>query len=154
MAVVNDEIRRVRYFDRQFLRASDFQEEQAYHIALRRRHNIAGHTWGIVVGLALEVDGEGNLSVAPGLAIDGFGRELVVSGRRAIAPDAFDLFDADALDVWLEYDRVGAEDVPSGYYGDSRAASTLAAEGVRGAAARGLRETADALAASGFGSDE
>ena len=48
-----DRIVRVRYFDRQFLRPQDFTDEQTYHVAMRRRHNIAGHSWGILHGLAL-----------------------------------------------------------------------------------------------------
>ena len=54
--MASDTIARVNYFDRQFLRTQDFVDEQAYHIAMRRRHNIAQHRWGIVAGLQLVLD--------------------------------------------------------------------------------------------------
>jgi hypothetical protein len=109
-----DRIVRVRYFDGQFLRPQDFTDEQAYHVAMRRRHNIGGHTWGIVYGLELTA-AEG-LSVAPGLAVDGYGREIAVLRRLPVpelppAPVTGEI----AYDVWLVYDRVGSDQPPSGY---------------------------------------
>ena len=62
------------------LRPQDFGDEQAYHIAMRRRHIIAHHLWGIVRGLELAV--ENALFVQPGIAVDGYGRELILSARR------------------------------------------------------------------------
>ena len=43
-------VTRVRYREQQRLRSSDLQDEQAHRIAIRRRHNIAQHDWGIVRG--------------------------------------------------------------------------------------------------------
>lgn len=111
---------RVRYFEKQFLRVQDFTDEQDYHLAMRRRHNIAHHVWGIVRGLQLESDGEGNVFVLPGMAIDGYGRELVLEEKLAVALGAFAEKGSDVLDVWLEYDRVGAEPAPRGYVGCGR----------------------------------
>ncbi|MBS1912602.1 MAG: hypothetical protein JST22_11505 [Bacteroidetes bacterium] len=79
-----DEITRLNYYERQFLGARDFQTEQEYHIEMRRRHNLAHHVWGIVAGLELEeIPKEGTVDevdiyINPGIAIDGFGREIVV----------------------------------------------------------------------------
>jgi hypothetical protein len=110
-----DRIARVRYFDGQFLRPQDFTDEQAYHVAMRRRHNIGGHSWGIVHGLAL-TSGNGPLSVEAGLAIDGYGREVVVLQRIPVpelppAPATGDI----AYDVWITYDRIGSDQPPAGY---------------------------------------
>ncbi|MCA9910094.1 MAG: hypothetical protein KC519_15660, partial [Anaerolineae bacterium] len=102
-------ITRVHYFERQFLRTQDFTDEQAYHIAMRRRHNLAHHTWGIVRGLELrlryndqkKVDG---FDLDAGIAVDGYGREVILAASRAIAvPAIFNNRAAEALDVYLEY---------------------------------------------------
>lgn len=110
-----DRIVRVRYFDRQFLRPQDFTDEQAYHVAMRRRHNVAGHTWGILHGLDLTVDG-GPLAVQPGLAVDGYGREVVVIERMTVPPlPPTPMTGEVAYDIWLSYDRIGSDTAPSGY---------------------------------------
>jgi uncharacterized repeat protein (TIGR01451 family) len=94
------------------LTAVDLNTEQAYHIGMRRRHNLGGHTSGIVKGLALSVSFSGAaLHLRPGLAIDGFGRELVVPGAVTVPFAAHPLLEqydpnaSQALDVWLLYDR-------------------------------------------------
>jgi hypothetical protein len=109
-------IARVHYFERQFLRTQDFVDEQSYHLAMRRRHNIAQHTWGIVHGLEVVAE-EGNLFVQPGMAIDGYGRELILQQRQALATAAFVEKNSDVLDVWLLYDRVASDQAPQGYAG-------------------------------------
>ena len=81
---MNDTIMRVRYYDDQFLSKAEFVDEQAYHVALRRRHQTANHTWGIVYGLEIEkTEGENaNYTVNPGMAIDGYGRMLILPTPR------------------------------------------------------------------------
>jgi hypothetical protein len=106
---------RVHYFPGQFLRTQDFSDEQDYHLDLHRRHNVGGHTWGIVVGLELVADDEGGLVVQPGAAVDGFGRDLVVAEPLPVPTAAFSDRGSDALEVWLGYDRVGSDRVPPGY---------------------------------------
>src|SRR5262245_60894202 len=99
-----DRVERVRYFDGQFLRTEDFADEQDYHVSMRRRHAVAGHSWGIVRGLDL-LPGDRQVSVAPGVAVDGYGREIVVVAPIPVpAPDA-----GVAFDVWVLYDRVAAD---------------------------------------------
>ena len=112
----NNGIARVHYFERQVLRTQDFTDEQAYHVAMRRRHNIAHHTWGIVRGLELVVE-EGNLFVQPGMAVDGYGRELILPERQPLPTGAFADKGSNVLDVWLVYDRVGSDRAPKGYAG-------------------------------------
>jgi hypothetical protein len=99
---------RVNYFDRQFLRLAEFRDEQAYHIALRRRHNLSHHSWGIVTGLAI-VKEDTVLVVQPGLAVDGYGRELMLTDRITIERAVFDRYGANRLDVWLEYELGSAD---------------------------------------------
>lgn len=97
---------RVHYQEGQLLRHSDLNDEQAYRIAMRRRHNISQHGWGIVCGLELGTDASGNPSLQPGMAVDGYGRELVVSVPTPIPTTAFQQLGTDALDVWLLYKLV------------------------------------------------
>jgi len=105
---------RVNYFDRQFLRVNEFTDEQLYQLALRRRHNVTLHTWGIVSGLDV-VQENGGLVVNPGLAIDGYGREVLLAGKQSLATETFDDLATDRLDVWIGYDRVDAGNTPEGY---------------------------------------
>lgn len=59
------------------LGVDDFVTEQAYHRGKMRLHNAWLHGWGAVWGLGVRVQLErSEIEVAPGLAFDGFGREL------------------------------------------------------------------------------
>jgi hypothetical protein len=108
-------ISRVHYYQRQFLGAEDFNAEQAYHRDMRRRHNLAQHTWGIVTGVELiQKDRQGDPSakdifITPGFAVDGFGREIVVLHTQALDPELFAAFTGNkTLTVWLTYaDELG-----------------------------------------------
>ena len=98
---------RVHYREGQRLRAADLQAEQAYHAGARRRHHLGGHTWGIVYGLAPAVAG-GQLVVQPGLAVDGYGRELLLAEATAVDPADLSAALVDAgvsgggpADLWL-----------------------------------------------------
>jgi hypothetical protein len=104
---------RVQYFNHQYLRTQDFVAEQAYHLAMRRRHNIGQHTWGIVTGLELVSDASG-LYVRPGFAIDGYGRELILPDRVPIDGQVF-LDKGAVLDVALVYNLHDSDPAPPGY---------------------------------------
>jgi hypothetical protein len=110
-------ITRLHYFEKQFLRTQDFVDEQAYHVAMRRRHNIAHHVWGIVRGLEIVVSEDGAISVQPGLAVDGFGRELVLPRAQGLRAEAFDDYGSETLDVWLAYSRLSPDAAPPGWAG-------------------------------------
>lgn len=112
----DNSITRVHYFEGQFLRTQDFVDEQAYHVAMRRRHNISHHTWGIVSGLELVLE-EGNFYVQPGLAVDGYGRELVLPEKRTLSSSAFVDKGSTELDVWLTYGLTSSDEATAGYAG-------------------------------------
>jgi hypothetical protein len=77
---VAEPVKRVHYFDHQFLRADDFTAEQEYHQSLRRLHNRLLHTWGIAEGLEVTFQGgASSVTVSPGVAVDNSGREIVVT---------------------------------------------------------------------------
>jgi hypothetical protein len=113
--MIDTSIARVRYYDQQILRTSDFVDEQAYHLAQRQRHAIGEHTWGIVYGLELVQDSNGELSVQPGMAIDGYGRELILEQYKPIERGIFDDKGSETLDVYLEYAEQTANEGPPGY---------------------------------------
>ena len=107
-------ITRVRYRERQPLRAVDLTAEQAHRIAMRRRHNIGQHDWGIVAGLALAT-GPNGLWVQPGMAVDGYGRELIVPEPVSLPTSAFDQL-GETLDVWLLYGCVAETPLQRGRF--------------------------------------
>jgi len=72
------EVKRLHYFNHQFLEEADFREEQAYHIEMRRRHNQGLHTWGVVNGFRVERTAHHGVIVQPGMAVDAEGREIVL----------------------------------------------------------------------------
>lgn len=95
---------RVNYFDKQFLRTQDFVDEQLYHLALARLHNVAQHSWGIVSGLDLDLE-QALPVIQPGLAVDGYGRLLILGQKQPLNVGMFDTLGTDILDVWLAYSR-------------------------------------------------
>jgi len=104
-----DEIKRLRYYEKQYLRTQDFQDEQAYHIEMRRRHSIAHHSWGIVIGLEIKQDPISKIwAVQPGIAVDGYGREIVVFEPEelnlvAIANQLLGQSVPALLNIWIAY---------------------------------------------------
>jgi microcystin-dependent protein len=84
-----DPIKRMHYFDHQFLRAEDFTCEQEYHVARRQLHNRVLHTPGIAEGLEVEYkQGASEAILRPGTAIDRAGREIVlIEDQRQPLPD-------------------------------------------------------------------
>lgn len=76
-------VKRLKYFNHQFLRVEDFQEEQDYHLKMRRRLNRVLHTWGVAEGLQVTAAaGATAVKVAAGTAIDEQGREIVLLTER------------------------------------------------------------------------
>jgi YVTN family beta-propeller protein len=74
------EIKRLNYFTYQFLEEKDFDDEQAYHLGMRRRHNRLLHVWGVAEGLQVTgTTGAKDVSIDPGTAIDKDGREIVLT---------------------------------------------------------------------------
>lgn len=77
-------VKRLNYFDGQFLRARDFSDEQTYHIGMRQKHNSLLHSWGIADGLFPSADkGAIQVKVSVGFAIDSLGREIELDSEAA-----------------------------------------------------------------------
>jgi len=117
MANITD-IERLNYYEGEFLGATDFQAEQEYHRDMRRRHNVGQHTWGIVSGLDLVLIPNGltaangpavDIYVQPGMAVDGFGREIIVLNKTQITQDLFapyanvNIPGSQTMYLWISY---------------------------------------------------
>jgi hypothetical protein len=125
MAMANNitDIERLNYYEGEFLGALDFQAEQEYHRDMRRRHNVGQHTWGIVSGLELVQIPNGNnvpgsnpqvpevdVFIQPGMAVDAFGREIVVLNKTQLTQDLFASFSnltgAQTMSIWISYGQL------------------------------------------------
>jgi hypothetical protein len=83
-------ISRVLYRERQRLTAADLRAEQDYRLALGGRHHVTHHEWGVVRGLRVIGNTQGGFTLTRGVAIDGYGRELVVSQPVDLEIDGLD----------------------------------------------------------------
>ncbi|HEV2381668.1 MAG TPA: hypothetical protein VG206_17985 [Terriglobia bacterium] len=72
-------LKRLNYFNHQFLEEQDFKAEQSYHIERRRLHNRLLHSWGVAEGLEVRRKGDREIVVDPGAAYDREGREIVLA---------------------------------------------------------------------------
>jgi hypothetical protein len=102
----SSEVKRPNYRDGMYLGAQDFIAEQDYELDLRRRLCLGQHAWGVFEGLQLQEQldpgsGATNVFILPGLAIDGFGRPVLV-----FVPQSLDvaLFQGPAFqtDQWVK----------------------------------------------------
>lgn len=105
-----EQIKRVQYSKDQYLNLQEFVDEQEYHVAMRRRHNVTGHGWGVATGLAVTFEA-GRLTVHPGYAVDKFGRELVLTEPLTMVIPARKEQQL-TYDIWLCYHRRKADRVP------------------------------------------
>jgi hypothetical protein len=77
-------IKRLHYYDQQFLVEADFTAEQRYHLDMRRRLSRVLHTAGIAEGLEVLKTGARQVTVKAGTAIDAVGRELVLEADQPV----------------------------------------------------------------------
>jgi hypothetical protein len=91
---------------------------------MRRRHNVAHHIQGIVVGLELVAATSGTnttISLYPGLAIDGFGREILVMRAWPLDPAQFGAFvpqppaTLSTVGIYVAYDWGAAQQPSPGF---------------------------------------
>ncbi len=85
-----------RYHFGMLLGVDDFETEQAYHRGKMRLHNAWLHGEGVVWGFRVDAPAlaeggalRGELRVAPGLALDGAGRELGLEGPACVSVPAW-----------------------------------------------------------------
>jgi len=97
------DVERARFFESQVISAADLNHAGAYDRDALARHQRSQHLWGIATGL--ELAGEKrttpggdpyvDIAVAPGLAIDGTGRAIVVWEEAQVSDALFDQFNID-----------------------------------------------------------
>jgi hypothetical protein len=82
---------RLNYFKGFFTTAGDWTAEQNYHIEKRKLHNRRLHSPGVVQGegleMALEARGGLQITLLPGVAIDGEGNEICVTDPMTFVVD-------------------------------------------------------------------
>ena len=98
---------RNRWSAGQALGADDLSREQDYHRAATARTAWAAMGAGVVAGLEVTVDGNGDVSVGPGLAIDALGREIVVPSGAGLSPVPEPPFT-----VWIAHADVPGRQIP------------------------------------------
>src|ERR1044072_640003 len=77
-------IKRLNYFNHQFLVEADFTAQQNYHLNMRRHLNRVLHTFGIAEGLEVSKTANKVVTVKPGTAIDRDGREMLQEAAKVI----------------------------------------------------------------------
>lgn len=117
-----DPIERLNYYQFQYIGAEDLRDQQIYHRDMRRRHNLGPHSWGIVSGLTIvetprEADaGFVDIHVLPGVAIDGYGREIVILEPAQVDPESFAAFNTDRhLELWVRYAETATRTATGGF---------------------------------------
>ena len=117
------DVKRPNYRDGMYLGARDFVAEQGYELDMRRRLALAQHAWGIFEGLRLveqpQPGGPGiDVFIEGGLAVDGFGRTVVVFTPAPLNPGLFQVstFATDQwVKVWLLYATAQTDPPRPGY---------------------------------------
>ncbi|MCC7126570.1 MAG: hypothetical protein IT178_17100 [Acidobacteria bacterium] len=78
-------VTRPRFFAGRLLTAADLDEEQRYHLAAHRRLLRAIYVDAVISGLQVSVAETGDtVTIAPGTAVDAFGREIIVASPATL----------------------------------------------------------------------
>lgn len=104
------DIKRLNYFNQQFLVDTDFNDEQAYHRQMRLRHNMTLHTWGVADGgfaVSVTTGSTKSVTVSTGIALDNLGQEIIL-----LSPQALDLsgFTPNSdIYITIQYQEAGSD---------------------------------------------
>lgn len=100
---------RPRFFDGRLLTAQDLQAEQAYHREKARFRNLHLHGTGVISGLEIQIGRDRtSITITPGYAIDGYGRDICVPDNLSIAVPP----ESKGLSVWIRYIETASAPVP------------------------------------------
>jgi hypothetical protein len=95
------------FFEGQYLGAADLAAIVDYLRTTSARQNLGHHTWGIAIGLDLVEQAISDTAVEyyvqPGVAIDGYGRIIVVSEPARIETEQFVSIGSGNVDIWIRY---------------------------------------------------
>ncbi len=100
---------RPQFKDGDYLSADELEEIIAYLRSNDARQNLGQHSWGVAVGLDLVSSPISPTAVdyfvQPGVAIDGYGRLIVVQSPTRLDPAQFSGVGSGLVDVWIRYDQ-------------------------------------------------
>jgi hypothetical protein len=106
-------VERPTYFERQILSAADLDTQVAYSRGALARHERYQHSWGVMYGLGLAKTSLG-FTIAPGVLVDGTGRQVVLDVEMAIPHHDFDVAGVfgtgDTDKTWFPVFIVGADE--------------------------------------------
>jgi len=110
---------RPAFFEGQYLGADDLSALVTYFRQQNARLSLGQHTWGIMVGLNLvevtAADGTLDVFVQPGVAMDGYGRLIVVLQQTRLEGVQFSGAASGEVEVWIRYDQRNREGVRKGF---------------------------------------
>lgn len=110
---------RPRFFEGQYLGADDLQAFLRYARQHDARHLLGAHTWGIVAGIDLidttSPTGDAGYVLTPGVAVDGYGRLLVVAEPFVLTTDLFASQPSGTVNVWIRYEETERHENRPGY---------------------------------------
>lgn len=100
---------RPRFFEGQYLGADDLESFLKYAREHDARHLLGAHTCGIVAGIELASStspaGAVEYFLTPGIAVDGYGRLIVVTAPYKLTTDLFVQQPSGTVNVWIRYDE-------------------------------------------------
>jgi hypothetical protein len=79
---------RPTYYETQVLAAADLEAQLQYARTALARHERHQHSYGVVFGLDVTKSGD-NVAIAPGLFVDGTGRQVVLPDGASLTPEQF-----------------------------------------------------------------
>ncbi|HFA59723.1 MAG TPA: hypothetical protein ENJ83_03430 [Rhodospirillales bacterium] len=108
---MNTPVTRPLFGEGQILQAAQLESLAAIPRGRSERHNHLLHRWGIVTGLTLSTeeteDSFGNIYsrvfLEPGLAVDGYGREILVTERSELSASRFRLSIGNTIEAGTPY---------------------------------------------------
>lgn len=110
---------RPRFFEGQYLGADDLDSFLQYARQHDARHLLGGHAWGIVSGIELvdatSATGEPEYFLTPGVAVDGFGRLLVLTAPFKLTTDLFAQQPGGSVTVWIRHDETAYNSTRAGF---------------------------------------
>ncbi len=110
---------RPQFFDGQYLGGADLAATVDYARELSREAALAGQSWGICIGLDLvevaNASGSFDYFVLPGLAFDGYGRQVVVLAPAPVPAALFASMPSGNQRVWIRYDQTQTRGLRPGW---------------------------------------
>jgi len=110
---------RPRFYEGQYLGADDLEVFLKYAREYDGRHLLGAHTWGIVAGIELTSitgpAGDVQYLLTPGVAVDGYGRMIVVPAPYPLTSDLFAQQPSGSVNVWIRFDESAFRALRAGY---------------------------------------